>query len=418
MLRYTPSMLLLLSAIACDQGLKCGEGTHEEDGYCLPDAIEGATADTEGGAVGDTGPPTDTSEGGTGEDSGEDTEPGVDTEPGTETADTGPVVPPLTVEELLGLTWEAVPGAETRGAVIDVAEGTWRSGYVARPTVHYDGELFRMWFVGGVSAAGYPYDFLERIGFATSEDGIHWTVENGDAPVMEPGAEGSIDDKGLSHPFVLRVEDTWWMWYAAINGDLVGHVRVEQMALATSKDGVNWTRRNEPVITAGQRMDGLDRTQVDGAHVLQDEGGGFTMIHQLLGDANHVLAMSTSEDGVTWTPVPDGWPITGFSGNQQLGVSAHRDASGAWFALYQWVPFGRGWTTFAATSVDGLRWTPAYDHQQVLPPWEEGELGSNEYNHSVHPSQLVVLEDRVLFWFNAEEAPGITQRIGLAQALR
>ncbi len=385
-----PSVLLLLSAMACEPGLKCGEGTHEEDGYCLPDTP----------SVDDTGPAVT------------DTDPTV--------GDTGTTVSPLTVEELLGLTWEVVEGPETGGAVLDVADGTWRSAYVGEPTVHYDGELFRMWFKGGTPASGFPYDFLERIGMATSEDGVNWTLANNDDPVMEPGIGGSIDDEGMSHPFVLRIDDTWWMWYAAINGDTKNGVRVEQMALATSEDGVNWTRRAEPVIAAGQRGDGMDSTQVDGAHVIREEDGGFTMIHQVYGSRTHVLVRSTSEDGITWTAVEEAWPMSGFSGTQQLGVSAHRDASGAWFTFYQWTPPGQGWTTYAASSGDGITWTPYPTNQQVLPAWEEGEMGSNNpgNNHSVHPSQMVVLEDRVLFWFMAEHPTDTHQRIGLAQALR
>jgi hypothetical protein len=392
------SMILLLVTMACDIGLKCGEGTHEQDGYCVPD---GSVDGDSGPAVGDSDP------------TGGDTDPTG--------GDTGSSVPPLTVEELRGLTWEVVEGPETGGAVLDVAEGTWRSGFVGVPTVHYDGLLFRMWFVGSTPASGYPYGNLDRIGLATSEDGVTWTLANDDQPVMELGIGGSIDDEGLGHPFVLRIEDTWWMWYAAINGDEINGVRVEQMALATSEDGVTWARRAEPVIAAGQREDGLDHTQVDGAHVLRDDDGGFTMIHQVYGSATHVLVRSTSDDGITWTADEAAWPMTGFSGSQQLGVSVHRDATGNWFTFYQWTPPQQGWTTYAASSVDGIHWAAAYGGQQVLPFWEDGAMGSNQQgqNHSVHPSQLVVLEDRVLFWFMAEEPAGAgSQRIGLAQALR
>ena len=52
-------------------------------------------------------------------------------------------------------------------------------------TVDFDGELYRMWFVGGqkTSDAGVPYGDYERIGLATSTDGIHWTKTNGGQPV-------------------------------------------------------------------------------------------------------------------------------------------------------------------------------------------------------------------------------------------
>ena len=82
---------------------------------------------------------------------------------------------------------------------------------------------------------------------------------------------------GVCHPYVLRVGDQFWMWYGGIDGragkdvkERPPHVRVEQMGLATSPDGIHWTRANdgEPVMKNGPRGS-LDSIQATGMHILR-----------------------------------------------------------------------------------------------------------------------------------------------------
>ena len=74
-----------------------------------------------------------------------------------------------------------------------------------------------MWFVGAQKTddARAPYGYYERIGLATSPDGLNWTVANNDQPVLDLGQRGSVDAKGVSHPFVLHDGGVYRMWYSA-----------------------------------------------------------------------------------------------------------------------------------------------------------------------------------------------------------
>lgn len=67
-------LFLGLAGLACGGGAKCGEGTHEEDGACVPDGGGDSGLDSSG----DTG---DDSGGESGDDSGADSDSGEDTAP-------------------------------------------------------------------------------------------------------------------------------------------------------------------------------------------------------------------------------------------------------------------------------------------------------------------------------------------------
>ena len=89
-----------------------------------------------------------------------------------------------------------MPGGAAQGAVLDTGPpDSWYSGTVGMPTVHFDGKLYRMWFVGDepTKDSGAPYRIYQRIGLAISKDGLHWRVANEGKPVLDLGPKGSAD---------------------------------------------------------------------------------------------------------------------------------------------------------------------------------------------------------------------------------
>ena len=117
--------------------------------------------------------------------------------------------PRVSVSHLLKSTYRRVAGAGRGGAAVFPDKASrWCSQAIGSPTVVFDGKTYRMWFVG-MSRAKYPkipYGFHERIGLATSTDGVRWTIGNQGKPVLDYGPDGAFDDCGIAHPFVLRVK--------------------------------------------------------------------------------------------------------------------------------------------------------------------------------------------------------------------
>ena len=326
--------------------------------------------------------------------------------------------PTVSVDTVLRSSFRRIAGkAAGAAAVFPDSNSKWYDHSVGSPTVDYDGTTYRMWFVGmsRTKDPRIPYGFDERIGLFTSTDGIGWKVANGGRPVLDYGPEGAFDDCGIAHPFVLRVKDRFLMWYGGIDGragkdvgDGPAHVRVEQVGLAISRDGIRWVRANKgrPVMTVGKKGS-IDSVQATGMHVIR-RGTEFVMWYGAY-NGKHTIGLATSPDGIRWTKQNGGDSLPGLAGPKQLGPSVHFDGS-RYLMYYNTivdVPTGGSlWTMFAATSRDGIRWKPALGGKPVLGPAPPDNFGSANgkkgNNHSVHPSKLIVIKDRLRIWYGAE----------------
>jgi hypothetical protein len=101
---------------------------------------------------------------------------------------------------------------------------------ISYPWVRREGEVWRMWYGSHVRWGG-EHEFLHELRYAESADGISWQPKR-DALhlLMEPG------EFAPSRPCVLRLGDTYHMWYS--NRGL--SYRIYH---AVSQDGLSWQRQ-------------------------------------------------------------------------------------------------------------------------------------------------------------------------------
>lgn len=139
------------------------------------------------------------------------------------------------------------------------------------------------------------------IGLATASgpDGP-WTVLP-DAVVTSEGTTAD-EDGGLTWPSVVRTDDGWAMFFTA--ADRMHHGGT--IAMATSADGLTWTRRAEPVLTP----DGgeFELTALDRPRVVRTDDGGYLMVYS--GQDLNDRGIATSIDGITWTRNTDNPVLT------------------------------------------------------------------------------------------------------------
>jgi predicted GH43/DUF377 family glycosyl hydrolase len=117
--------------------------------------------------------------------------------------------------------------------VMDVGPpGSWESLGVSSSTVIFDGDVYRLWYVG----ATLEPTFVARIGYAESPDGIVWNRRS--EPVLDVGtASDSFDRRVVAHPEVVFDGNLYHMWYAGDDQD--SHRRI---GYATSADGIEWAK--------------------------------------------------------------------------------------------------------------------------------------------------------------------------------
>ncbi len=81
----------------------------------------------------------------------------------------------------------------------------WECYNVFNPAVIYDRSLFHMFY----RAQGL--DWVSRIGYAVSRDGIHWNRLR--QPILEP--HDSTDSRGVEDPRVVKIDGVYYMTYTA-----------------------------------------------------------------------------------------------------------------------------------------------------------------------------------------------------------
>lgn len=187
-----------------------------------------------------------------------------------------------------GLTWTREPS----NPVLAASASGWDNMIAWRPFVLRDGDTLRMWYVGsdGYNTAG--------VGYATSTDGgITWEKYSGNPVLL--GLYGGWDWFIIYGIFVTHPEpDEYRLWYSAFgNPDYLYRI-----GLATSEDGINWTRYGAPVLRPSEDPESFDELGVwDPFIVWEDDryrmwyGGAHEE------DERYRIGSATSPDGITWT---------------------------------------------------------------------------------------------------------------------
>jgi predicted GH43/DUF377 family glycosyl hydrolase len=165
----------------------------------------------------------------------------------------------------------------------------------------YENGLYKMWYSGhDQNVVGH-----NRIGYATSEDGIHWDRSESN-PVLNLGVPGSFDDDQVLYPYVRKVGGIYHMYYVGMKASIefgIGH--------AISEDGEHWERDNlpgnKPVLTPGDAGE-WDNFLVNAMAVLHD-GGYFNMWYSGSDASNLRIGFARSSDGLNWVKDKDRNPV-------------------------------------------------------------------------------------------------------------
>jgi len=163
--------------------------------------------------------------------------------------------------------------------------GSWDSGNLGDPEVIKDGSVYKIWYCGNDG-------MIDRIGYATSTDGINWTKYG---PVIEPGATGTWDDSGTGELSIIKDSNTYKLWYSGYDGV---HGRI---GYATSNDGINWQKyAGNPVLDIVS-SDSLENESVTEMSVIKD---GKTYKMWFTANDEGPIGYAISDDGIYWMKYP------------------------------------------------------------------------------------------------------------------
>ena len=144
-----------------------------------------------------------------------------------------------------GITWTKYTG---NPVLVPGDSSSWYNTFVSGPSVILESGIYKMWFTApDLVINNQPTDGKGNIGYATSTDGMNWTVYT--SPVLIAGAQSNWDSVSCAEPSVIKVGATYHMFYSALDQWTIENF---QVGYATSTDGINWLKSTQnPVLHIG-----------------------------------------------------------------------------------------------------------------------------------------------------------------------
>jgi predicted GH43/DUF377 family glycosyl hydrolase len=308
----------------------------------------------------------------------------------------------------------------------------WDDLAVLFPRLLYNGTGYQMWYTGaGQTPTTQPGPFY-RIGYATSSDGVHWIKSA--STVLLPGPAGSWDSDSVASPSILYNGSVYMMWYVGVNGYSSAwfywwmYQGVQSFGLATSADGISWTKYAGNPVMKGS---GIDSFVMYSPWVLR-VGNQFKMWYTCVGgthtsysrNSELQICYAVSPDGIHWTknasPILNGTGLV--HGWDSYGVYAPSvlydgHVYGMWYSGYNYVgnPPSQGISQIGyATSLDGVTWSRAAGNP-ILGPGS----GSSWDSYAVdHPCVIEIKLGTFRLYFTgyASTSQAIPNEIGFAES--
>lgn len=195
-----------------------------------------------------------------------------------------------------------------------VAGYAWETPKVSFCTVILDADTFKMWYGAATPSGSAP----TIGGYAYSLDGKSWTKYPD--PVLQCGPAGDWDDALICPSTVIKEEDGYKMWFYGGRSGFPFESSMPQTGLATSADGVHWTKYNneatagapyaasDPVIKVGAEGE-WDSHRIFGTIVLPTATGYEAWYQGVKPPFNTStpchIGFATSENGIDWEKWPN-----------------------------------------------------------------------------------------------------------------
>ncbi len=262
--------------------------------------------------------------------------------------------------------------------------------------------VYHLWFTS--EAFGYGTSFC--VSEAISTDMVHWYayVKN---PVLGPGAPGTFDERGVRVMSVIRDSLGYKMYYeGATPADS------QAIGLATSTDGRVWARYpGNPVLNVGP-AGSWDERKISTASVYFD-GSSYSMWYTGRGVREGSIGLATSPDGIHWTKYP-GNPllVPGPSGSwEQNSVEAPTvvKVDSVFHMFYNGHDPALNFQIGYATSKDGVNWSKYGGNPVLL------KGGATEWDGlSLGLAGVLFRENKFHLWYNGLRVNSMYWQIGYA----
>jgi len=241
-------------------------------------------------------------------------------------------------------------------------QGTMYDGKgLAFPFVMYDDSIFKMWY-SNIQSSVNAKGAVTSVGYATSKNGLTWKHYSRQ-PVLIP-TKGTWDAFSVGHGTILKDSGEYKLYYS---GYIESNGSRFSIGLATSTDGIHWTKKAEPILSGSNGWD----YSIAVKGVVKVNNKYYMYYHS--GDASGI-GLATSTDGISWTryagnPIlipTDPWEGWGIS------IPSVIYDEGKFKMVY--ANTGMSSSFGFATSEDGIHWTkdagnPIFSKEKTKKKW-------------------------------------------------
>jgi predicted GH43/DUF377 family glycosyl hydrolase len=176
--------------------------------------------------------------------------------------------------------------------------GSFDDGFIWGGTVLKLNDEYRMYYGAYSNSRG-----KWSIGFAGSQDGIHWRKIP--EALIPAGPPGSWDQDGPNAPCVMRDSSgQYWMWYSGNSQPTTA------IGLATSLDGIAWSKYAGNPIMVSDPKDKWESFLVTDSRIVKVNLTYHMFYHGAPGPYGYQIGYASSTDGIHWTRYPNNPVLT------------------------------------------------------------------------------------------------------------
>ena len=185
------------------------------------------------------------------------------------------------------IDWNEYPWYDFNGNPVLTNAGSIDGAYgYGNPKLILDNGVYKMWYKN-LEANG-----VSTVSYAESNDGISWR-RIGNGPVINLGQPGSWDAGAVTTGPVIKENGIYKMYYS---GAVEAH-QPWQIGLATSTDGINWEKYQNPVVSFGNGWD----YSIGANSLIKIDSIYYLYYHAWEPPNNYREGLAKSVDGISWT---------------------------------------------------------------------------------------------------------------------
>ncbi len=266
---------------------------------------------------------------------------------------------------------------------------------VTSPKILVDNSVVKMWY-RQQGASGHS-----TIGYAVSNDGIHWTIPF-NHPALNTGSSSEWDSYAVTDGVVLKEDNSYKMYYRGTNV----HDGYAAIGLAISSDGINWEKYSNPVMTPEGNEIAI------GPEDIIKVNSEYYIYYNMLNNGKLSVGLAFSSDGINWTRYQD---------NPIIFPTLPWEENGTYFSsiIYENGTYKMVYTNSnmslgafgSAISLDGINWEKVGSN----PFFTSEETVGNWANKITYPF-LVKFNNKYRVYYNNSNPNDGIYKIGFIQS--